>query len=127
MGIGEGGSGVGGAHPEDLSVWHHGGVGAGDVKVALVELSEAAAVHLGLVPAVHLADVIPLDVADAVEGDVPCKRHREVVPARRLQQTVNGCSKRTDAATERMQKTKRRSKQTDVCSSLCETHGVWAL
>ena len=43
-----------GSNLDDLGVRHHGGVAAGDVHVALVELAEAAAVHLRIVTPIHL-------------------------------------------------------------------------
>ncbi len=64
---------------ENLRIWHHGGVGAGNVKIALHELPEAAAVHLRVVSAVHLCHVIALDLAHAVQGHIPGKGDCEVI------------------------------------------------
>ena len=69
------------SHCEDLSVWHHGRVAPCDVQVALVELAEAPARHLGLVPPIHLADVEALDVVQSMLGHVPRKGDCQVIPA----------------------------------------------
>ena len=69
------------AHPQNLRVCHHGRVGPRNVEVALVELPEAAAVHLRVVPSVHFADVVALDVPNAVERHIPCEWHCQIIPA----------------------------------------------
>lgn len=69
---------------QDLGVGNHGVVGAGNVKVALVELAHAALAHHGLVAAVYFCDVVALHVGEAVHGDVARKGDREVVAQRAL-------------------------------------------
>lgn len=68
-------------HPKHFRVSHHGRVRACDVKVALVELPEAAAVHLWVVPAVHFPYVVSLDVTNAVQRHVSRKWYCQVVSA----------------------------------------------
>eukprot|EP00053_Salpingoeca_punica_P019448 m.196731 g.196731 ORF g.196731 m.196731 type:complete len:638 (+) comp17654_c2_seq3:2394-4307(+) len=64
---------------EALCVRHHGGVAAGNVKVALVELAVAAFGHLRVVAAVHAGNVVSLEVLDLVLGAVAGKGHRQVI------------------------------------------------
>ncbi len=59
----------------DLCIWQHGIIGACNVEVALVELSEPALVHRGLVSTVHLRDVEPLYLVDSFQSHVPGERH----------------------------------------------------
>ena len=68
-------------HLEDFRVRDHGGVGARNVNVTLVELPEAAPRHLGLVPSVHLGNVVPLHVGDSVLSHIASKGHCQVIPA----------------------------------------------
>lgn len=68
-------------HLEDLRVWDHGGVGARNVYVTLVELPEPAPGHLGLVPSVHLGNVVPLHVGDGVLSHIASKGHCQIIPA----------------------------------------------
>ena len=64
---------------ENLSIGHHGRVGASNVKIALHELPEAATIHLRVVSAVHLGHVVALDLAHAVQGHISGKGNREVI------------------------------------------------
>lgn len=80
---------------EHLCIRHHGGVCAGDVKVALEELPKAAARSLRLIAAVHPRDVVPLDVAEAVQGHVAREGHRQIVAQA---QNLPACGEAAEAA-----------------------------
>lgn len=67
---------------EQVSVRNHDTVGAGDVEVALVELTEAASLHLRVITSVHLSDVEALDRRNAVLGHISCEGHGQIVAQR---------------------------------------------
>ena len=68
-------------NPDDLGVREHGVVGAGNVKVALVEFPHPSFGHGRLISPVDLGDVVAFDVLDgAVHGEPTSEWDCEVVP-----------------------------------------------
>ena len=68
-------------HLEDLRIWYHARMAACDVKVTLIELSEAAAGNRWVVTPVNLAYMVSLDRPHSIERHVASKRHCQVIPA----------------------------------------------
>ena len=64
---------------EHLGIRDHERIITCNVKVALVELSEPAFVHLWLVSPIDLGHVESLDLLDPLCGHVPGEGHRKVV------------------------------------------------
>ena len=78
-----------GRYLEHLSVSHHGGAVARNVKVALEELPVDGGIRTRVLLAVYSGDLVALHVGDAVLRQVPGERDCQVITQAQLLSTCN--------------------------------------
>ena len=67
---------------QEIGIWDHWAVASSDVKITLVELTEATSRHLRGITSVDLGDVVSLDGRETLLSDVPSEGHGKIVAER---------------------------------------------